>query len=60
MFKVCNIFVDVASFHFEGEDVSSHQIFAHMILERFGEVIDDCGPDPFVHISAPKRHVLGD
>ena len=60
MFKVCNVFVDVTSFHLEGKDISSCKIFTHVILERLGKVIDNCGPDPFVCISAPKCHVFSD
>ena len=60
MFEVHNVFVDVASFHFEGEDVSSGKVFAHMILEYFSEVIDNRGPNPFVCVSAPKCHMFSD
>ena len=38
MFEVSDIFVNIASLHFEGEDVSSGKVLAHMILERFGKV----------------------
>ena len=60
MFEVRDIFVDVASFHFEGKDISSGQIFTHVVLECFGEVVDNHGPDPFVCISSPKCHMFGD
>ena len=60
MFEVCDVFVDVTSFHLEGKDISSCKIFTHVILECLGEVIDNCGPDPFVCISAPKCHVFSD
>ena len=60
MFEVCNVFVDVASFHFEGKDIPPSEIFTHVVLECFGEVVDNRGPDPFVHISAPKCHMFGD
>ena len=59
MFEVCDVFVDVALFHFEGEDVPSCKIFTHVILECLSEVIDNHGPDPFVCISAAKRHMFG-
>ena len=59
MFEVGNVFVDVASFHFEGENIPSCKVFAHVILEGFGEVIDNRGPDPFVCISSPKCHMFG-
>ena len=60
MFEVRNVFVDVASFHFEGKDVPPGKVFAHMILECFGEVIDDRGPNPFICVSAPKCHMFSD
>ena len=47
-----------ASFHFEGEDIPSCKIFAHVVLECFSEVIDDCGPDPFICKSAPKSQMF--
>ena len=59
MFEICDVFVNIASLHFEGEDVSSCEIFAHVILECFGEVIDHRGPDPFVCISSPKGDMFG-
>ena len=59
MFKVCDVFVDVAPLHFEGKDIPSCEIFAHVVLECFGEVIDDHSPDPFVCVSSPKCHMFG-
>ena len=60
MLEVCNVFVDVASLHFEGEDVPLCKIFAHVILECFGEVVDHRGPDPFICVSSPKGNMFGD
>ena len=60
MFEVRHIFVDVPSFHFEGENVSSGKILAHMILECFGEVIDDRSPDPFVCVSSSESNMFCD
>ena len=59
MFEVCHVFVDVTSFHFEGENVAPCKIFTHVVLEGFGKVIDNHGPDPFICISASKCHVFG-
>ena len=59
MFEVGDIFVNIASLHFEGEDVPSCEIFAHVILECFGEVIDHRGPDPFICVSSPKGYMFG-
>ena len=58
MFEICDIFVNVASFHLEGKNIPSCKIFTHVILECLGKVIDNHGPNPFVHISAPKCHVF--
>ena len=60
MFEVGDVFVNVSSFHFEGENIPSRKIFAHMILECFGEVIDNRGPDPFIGVSSPKSYMFGD
>ena len=60
MLEVSDVFVDVASFHFEGEDIPPCKVFAHVILEGFSEVIDNRGPDPFVGLSTPKCYMLGD
>ena len=60
MFEVCHIFVNVASFHFEGKDVPSCKVLAHVILERFGKVVDNRGPDPFIRIPSSKGNVFGD
>ena len=59
MFEVCDVFVDVASLHLEGEDIPSCKIFAHVVLECFGKVINNRGSDPFVCVSSPKCHVFG-
>ena len=56
MFEVHHILVDIASFHFEGKDVSSGKVLAHVILECFGEVVDYRGPNPFVCV--PSSEVL--
>ena len=60
MFEVCYVFVDIASFHFEGENIPSCKIFAHVVLECFGEVVDNHSPDPFVCVSSPKGYMFGD
>ena len=59
MLEVSNVFVNVASFHSEGEDIPPCKVFAHVILECFSEVIDNRGPDPFIGFSSPKCHMLG-
>ena len=59
MFEIGDIFVNIASLHFEGEDIPSCKVFAHMILECFGKVIDYHGPDPFICVSSPKGYVFG-
>ena len=59
MFEVRHISVDIASLHFEGKDVSSGKVFAHVILERFGEVVDNRGPDPFICFPSSKGDVFG-
>ena len=59
MFEICNVFIKIALFHFEGEDIPSCKIFAHVVLECFSKVVDDCGPDPFICISAPKSQMFG-
>ena len=60
MFEICYVFVDITSFHFEGEDIASCEILAHMILECFSKVIDNRGSDPFVSILSSKCHMLSD
>ena len=60
VFEVCHIFVNIASLHFEGEDVSSGKVLAHVILERFSKVVDDHGPDPFVRVSSSEGDVFSD
>ena len=60
MFEICHIFVDITSLHLKGEDVAPCKVFAHVILECFGKVIDDRGPDPFVCLSSSKCHMFGD
>ena len=59
MFEVCDVFVNITSLHFEGKDIPPSEIFTHVVLECFGEVVDNRGPDPFVRISAPKCHMFG-
>ena len=59
VFEICHILVDITSFHFESEDVSSCEVFAHVILERFSEIINNGSPDPFISVSAPKCHMFG-
>ena len=59
MFEVCDVFVDITSFHFEGKDVPSCKVLAHVVLECFGKVVDNRGPDPFVCVSSPKGYVFG-
>ena len=54
MFEVCDIPIKIALFHLEGKDIPSCKILAHVILEHFGKVIDNCGPDPFICVSSPK------
>ena len=54
MFEICYVFVNIASLHFESKDVSSGKILAHVILECFGEVVDDCGPDPFICVPSSE------
>ena len=43
MFEICDVFVDIASFHFEGKDVASCKILAHVILECLSKVVDNRG-----------------
>ena len=60
VFKVRDVFINIASFHFEGEDVPPCKILAHVVLECFGKVVDDRHPDPFICVSSPKGYVFGD
>ena len=60
VFEVGHIFVNIASLHFEGENVSSGEVLAHVILECFGKVIDNHGPDPFICFSSSEGNVLSD
>ena len=60
MFEVSNIFVDITSLHFEGEDIASCKVFAHVVLECFGEVVDNRGPDPFIRVPSSKGNMFGD
>ena len=59
VFEVHHIFVNIASLHFESKDVSSSKVLAHVILECFGEVVDNHGPDPFVCVPSSKGNVFG-
>ena len=59
MFEIRHIFVNVTLFHFEGEDVPSGKVLAHVILECFGEVVDNRRPDPFIGVSSPKGYMFG-
>ena len=59
VFEICHILVDIASFHLKGEDVSSCEVFAHMILEHFSKIVNNGCPDPFISVSAPKGHMFG-
>ena len=58
MFEVRHIFVNIASLHFEGKDVSSGKVLAHVVLECFGEVVDNRGPDPFVCVPSSEGNVF--
>ena len=58
MFEVCHIFVDIASLHFEGEDVPSGEVFAPVILECFGEIVDNRGPNPFICVPSSVGDML--
>ena len=60
VFEVRHIFVNVASLYFEGKDVPSGEVFAHVILECFGEVVDNRGPNPFVRFPSSEGDVFGD
>ena len=60
MFEVCDVFVNITLFHFKSKDISSCEVFAHVILECFHKIIDNGSPDPFVSISTPKCQVFGD
>ena len=54
MFEVRHVFVNVAALHFEGEDIPPSKVLAHVVLEGFGEVIDNRGPDPFICVSSSE------
>ena len=58
VFEIRHIFVNIAPLHFEGEDISSGEVFAHMVLECFGKVVDNRSPDPFICISSSKGDML--
>ena len=58
VFEIRHIFVNIASLHFEGEDISSCEVLAHMILERLGEVVDNRGPDPLICFSSSEGDVF--
>ena len=60
VFEIRHILVNVASFHFEGEDVPSGKVFTHVVLECFSEVVDNHGPDPFICISSSEGDVFSD
>ena len=60
MFEIGNVFVNITSLHFEGEDIPSGKVFAHVILEGFGEVVDNRGPDPFICVPSSEGDVFGD